>query len=149
MSRVMLSVARANLERDGVSNAQVRYGDIFSLPVESGAADAVCVHHVLHFLAEPGAAVKEAARLLKRDGLLIISDFAPHDLEFLREEHAHRRLGFSDEEVAGWCAASGVKLVDSAALPPKKDAAQGLTVKIWLGKANGTVRQMSKNRRAA
>ena len=34
-------------------------------------------------------------------GRLLIVDFAPHDLEFLRQEHAHLRLGFAAERIAG------------------------------------------------
>ncbi|MEZ5897718.1 MAG: metalloregulator ArsR/SmtB family transcription factor [Parvularculaceae bacterium] len=133
LSREMLAVARANLDKAGVTHAHVRHGDLFSLPLESGAADVVCLHQVLHFLAEPAAAVKEAARLLKPGGRLIISDFAPHELEFLRTEHEHRRLGFPDEEVASWCAAGGIELVETATLAPgRKDA---LTVKVWLARA--------------
>lgn len=144
LSREMLTVARANLERAGVSNAQVRHGDLFSLPVESAAADIVCIHHVLHFLADPAAAVKEAARLLKPGGRLIISDFAPHELEFLRAEHAHRRLGFPDEEVSGWCAASGLDLVRTETLSPERAGKEALTVKIWLAEAPQSVRRLKK-----
>ena len=63
------------------------------------------------------------------DGKLIIVDFAPHKLEFLREEHQHRRLGFSDEEMARWLAEAELPTVDLQALPPTR--ADGLTVKIW------------------
>jgi ArsR family transcriptional regulator len=144
LSREMLAVARANLDRAGVSHAQVRHGDLFSLPVEAGSADVVCIHHVLHFLAEPGAAVRESARLLKPGGRLIISDFAPHELEFLRTEHAHRRLGFPDEEVAAWCEASGLALVGAETLSPQAGAKKALTVKIWLARAPEQVRRLKK-----
>ncbi|MEO0695637.1 MAG: metalloregulator ArsR/SmtB family transcription factor [Pseudomonadota bacterium] len=146
LSRDMLSVARANLDKAGINHAQVRHGDIFALPIEGEAADVVCVHHVLHFLAEPHLAVREAARLLRPDGVVLISDFAPHELEFLRQEHAHRRLGFSDEEVAGWCAVSGLQLDETITLQPVSpqkaesadDDQKGLTVKIWLCRAPST-----------
>ncbi|OFX02468.1 MAG: hypothetical protein A3E78_04550 [Alphaproteobacteria bacterium RIFCSPHIGHO2_12_FULL_63_12] len=142
LSREMLAVARDNLEKSGVSNAQVRHGDLFSLPVETATADVVCIHQVLHFLAEPAAAVREAARLLKPGGKLIISDFAPHELEFLRAEHAHRRLGFSDDEVAAWCAATGLDLVTTETLPPASGVKDALTVKIWLARAPESVRRL-------
>ena len=132
LSREMLTIARANLEKAAINHAQVRHGDLFSLPAEAETADIVLLHHVLHYLAEPGAAVREAARLLKPGGRLIISDFAPHDLEFLRDEHAHRRLGFSDEEVSGWCNASNLDLVKTETLSPSSGDRKKLTVKIWL-----------------
>jgi ubiquinone/menaquinone biosynthesis C-methylase UbiE len=91
----------------------------------------VTIHQVLHFLADPGRAIAEAARLLKSGGKLVIVDFAPHALEFLREEHAHRRLGFSDAEIGEWCEAAGLSRPKTTTLAPKKRDA--LTVKIWAG----------------
>lgn len=149
LSREMLSIARANLERAGVAHAQVRHGDLFSLPLEGASADLVCLHQVLHFLAEPGAAVREAARLLKPGGRLMISDFAPHELEFLRDEHAHRRLGFADEEVNAWRRASGLDLVAMETLSPKAGDEKRLTVKIWVFRAPETVRKMKSRASAA
>lgn len=149
LSREMLSVARANLERAGVAHAQVRHGDMFSLPLDSASADFVCLHQVLHFLAEPGVAVREAARLLKPGGRLLISDFAPHELEFLRDEHAHRRLGFSDDEVKSWCQASSLDLVATETLSPQSGETQKLTVKIWMCVAPHSLRRLKTRANAA
>jgi ArsR family transcriptional regulator len=132
ISREMLAVARANLERAGVQHAQVRHGNLFSAPLESGTADLVCLHQVLHYLAEPELAVREAARLLKPGGRLLIVDFAPHELEFLRHDHAHRRLGFSDDEVKGWRLEAGLDLVAAETLSPRSGDREKLTVKLWL-----------------
>ncbi|MHA7871368.1 MAG: ArsR/SmtB family transcription factor, partial [Hyphococcus sp.] len=48
LSHEMLAIARANLEKAGVAHAQVRHGDLFSLPLDAESADIVCVHQVLH-----------------------------------------------------------------------------------------------------
>lgn len=129
-SRQMLAIARASLD-DLKAKAAVRYGDAYAPPFEAGSADLVTIHQVLHFLADPARAVERAARLLKKGGRLVIVDFAPHELEFLREEHAHRRLGFAQDEIAEWCEAAGLTNVSTATLAPS--APDALTVKIWAG----------------
>ena len=134
MSREMLTVARANLDKAGISNAQVRQGDIFSPPVERNAFDLVTIHQVLHYLDDPARAIGEAARLLRPSGRLIIVDFAPHVLEFLRNDHAHLRLGFSDRQMADWFAEAGIDLEDTQDFEPRGGSGAKLTVKLWLGR---------------
>lgn len=131
LSRDMLTLARANLDRAGLRHCRVRQGDILALPFASGSADLVTLHQVLHFLPDPASAVAEAARLLRRKGRLLIVDFAPHGLEVLRDEYAHRRLGFADEEVRGWLKAGGIDFAAMRRLPENGEAP--LTVCVWLG----------------
>ncbi len=126
LSREMLALARTNLERAGLGNCRVRHGDMYKLPLPSASFDAAAIHQVLHYADHPAAAIAEAARVLRPGGRLAIVDFAPHDLEFLRLEHAHRRLGFSDDEVKGWCRAAGLVPEGTVRLP-----GDPLTVLIW------------------
>lgn len=110
-SREILTVARANLEAANLRHCRVRQGDIYRLAVAPGSMDVVTIHHVLHFLYEPALAVSEAARTLRAGGRMLIVDFAPHEVERLRTEHAHRRLGFEDSEVRAWCKDAGLSQV--------------------------------------
>ena len=130
-SQPMLALARANLERAGIAHARVRSGDILSLAVPQSAFDLVVIHQVLHFLDEPSTAVGEAARALAPGGRLIIADFAPHDLEFLRTEHAHRRFGFTGEQVGSWMQGAGLSDIAVCNLAPDGNRSHGLTVTIW------------------
>ena len=131
----MLAIARDRLARAGAANCQVRLGDVYRLPLPDGSPvqgfDAVIFHQLLHFLDDPLAALREAARVLKPGGRILIADFAPHDLEFLREEHAHRRLGFSDREVQGWFKAADLTPLETKILAPHSGD-EKLTVMVWL-----------------
>ncbi len=138
-SREMLGIARANLQRAALRNTQVRLGDVSALDLPNGCADLVTIHQVLHYLDDPAKALMEASRILKPGGRVLIVDFAPHDLDFLREEHAHRRLGIAAEHMAGWLQRAGLEIAHFSTLkPPKKPAKAGLTVSLWLAvKADG------------
>lgn len=134
ISQDMLAYARAKLEGLEYKHCQVRLGDIYNLPLEDGAADLVILHQVLHYLDDPARAISEAARLLADEGQILIVDFAPHDLEYLRDDHAHRRLGIAPAQLKRWFEKAGLRLVKSRELKPGDKADNAcLTVSLWLG----------------
>ncbi len=124
LSLEMLAVARSNLEP--IPHCSVRLGDMYKLPFSSQTADAVIVHQVLHFADEPEAVIGEAARVLCPGGRIAVADFALHDLERLRTEHAHRRLGFARDEVTSWFRGAGLTPLETIDL-----AGDPLTVVVW------------------
>ena len=131
-SHSMLAVARANLERAEVRRVDLRQGDVYSPPFDRAAFDLIVIHQVLHFLDDPGRAVREAARLLLPGGRLLIVDFAPHSLEFLRTEHAHRRLGFRTDTVTAWLVQAGLDVGATSTIdPPDGGDDERLTVCLW------------------
>jgi len=132
LSLDMLALARARLDRAGFKHCSVRHGDIYDLALPRNSFDVVIIHQVLHFLDDSARAIREAARVLRPGGRLLVVDFAPHDLEFLRDEHAHRRLGFAAETVQQWLEAAGLDLVKQETLPP---GPQGkIAVSLWLAR---------------
>jgi ubiquinone/menaquinone biosynthesis C-methylase UbiE len=138
-SREMLAIARANLERAGLRQAELRQADIYAVPLADASADLVTIHQVLHFLDEPQKALLEARRILKPHGALLVVDFAPHELEELREHHAHRRLGISAEQMTGWLARADLEMTNHQVLdPPWLKDRKGLTVSLWLARPRGT-----------
>ncbi|MFV0281228.1 MAG: ArsR/SmtB family transcription factor [Rhodoblastus sp.] len=143
LSPAMLSVARANLDRTDLRNAQLRQGDIYALPVERNSCDLAVLHQVLHYLDDPARALREAARTLKPAGRIILVDFAPHAEEYLREQHAHRRLGFSHEEIASLLSDAGLDVISRRDLAPARAATGKLTVSIWLAQDRRIIADMA------
>jgi len=125
----MLRLARAKLDAMGHSQLQLLQGDVSATTLPDAAADTVVIHQVLHYLPAPEAVIEEAARLLSPAGRLLVADFAPHDREELRAQDAHARLGFSDEQMESWFAASGIMMERIETLE-----GGALTVKLWLGR---------------
>ncbi len=133
-SHAMLKVARARIEGLGLRNVQMRQGDLYALPVERDGYDLVVLHQVLHYLDDPSRALREAARVLRPGGRLVVVDFAPHGDERLRAEHAHRRLGFSHPEIEGFLRDAGLDALGSRDVAPAPGEADLLTVSLWIGR---------------
>jgi ubiquinone/menaquinone biosynthesis C-methylase UbiE len=132
LSLDMLALARARLDRAGLKHCSVRHGDIYDLALPLDSFDVVIIHQVLHFLDDSARVIAEAARVLRPGGRLLVVDFAPHDLEFLREEHAHRRLGFAAETVTQWLEAAGLDVLGQQTLPPEPQGK--IAVSLWLAR---------------
>jgi ubiquinone/menaquinone biosynthesis C-methylase UbiE len=129
----MLRLARVKLAEAGLAAAELRQGDMYTLPLPAGSADTVIIHQVLHYAQQPAAAVAEAARLLAPGGRLLVVDFAAHEREELRVRDAHVRLGFADEAVVKFLAAAGLE----ARVVEHLEGGE-LTVTLWCGERSET-----------
>lgn len=132
----MLKVARHTLVGAKNTHISLCHGDLTETHLSSGEADFVTIHQVLHYLDYPDKAIAEAARILTKDGLLLIADFASHTNELFREKYAHRRLGFSDDDIFNWFEKNALNLINSSLVRTSADQPD---VRLWLG-------QKSKNR---
>lgn len=111
LSAQMLRVVQERSAEAGVSSrVVVEKGDLEKLPLKANSEDAVFVSQVLHHATRPGQALKEAARILKPDGQLILLDLSRHDQEWVRDEWADQWLGFDEKELRGWLKAAGLKI---------------------------------------
>jgi ubiquinone/menaquinone biosynthesis C-methylase UbiE/DNA-binding transcriptional ArsR family regulator len=134
LSLDMLALARARLDRAGLRHCSVRHGDIYDLALPRDSFDVVIVHQVLHYLDDGARALREAARVLRPQGRLLVIDFAPHELEFLRDEHAHRRLGFAEETVSQWLEQAGLDVINHRNVPPEAGSDGEIAVSLWLAR---------------
>jgi ubiquinone/menaquinone biosynthesis C-methylase UbiE len=134
LSLDMLALARARLDRAGLRQCSVRQGDIYDLALPRDSFDVVIVHQVLHYLDDGARAIREAARVLRPQGRLLVIDFAPHEHEFLRDEHAHRRLGFAEETVSQWLEQAGLDVISHRSVPPDAGSEAEIAVSLWLAR---------------
>lgn len=127
LSSPMLAVARTNIERGGYDNIHVRQGDMYHLPIDDGSIDLAILHMVLHYSDSPGEVIREAARVLRPNGRLMIVDFAVHGEEKLRAECRHHRLGFTDSEIRQGFESAGLE----SASKVEQLVGDPLTVRFW------------------
>lgn len=98
-SEQMVEYGRRVAEENGVENIEYRHGDIESAPVGDGEVDLVLFSQVLHHTPSPARAVREAFRIVRPGGRVMVLDLAAHTYEQARELYAHAWLGFSEVDL--------------------------------------------------
>ena len=134
----MLRIARARLQHLTAGQLELVQGDFTALPLADARYDTVLFHQVLHYAPAPENVLAEAARVCRPGGQIAIVDFAAHDREELRSQHAHARLGFTDEQMLALLSEAGFSPAPPLALPGRP-----LTVKIWTARRNDAPRSLA------
>lgn len=106
-SPAMLDEARRRLEGAGEGKIDLRLGEMTHLPLPDRSVGVAVANMVLHHAADPGAVLREMARVLRPGGVLVLADLARHEREWVRERLADQWLGFGEEELEGWLQAAG------------------------------------------
>ena len=86
----------------GNNKISLRIGELNHLPLADWEADCAVLSLVLHHLPMPVDAIREAARVLKIGGKLLVVEFDSHDNELMRTEYGDRLLGVSPEHMFDW-----------------------------------------------
>ncbi len=144
LSSDMLALARSNIENAGITHVHVRKGDMYQLPLDDASIDLAILHMVLHYSDDPTEVIREASRVLRTDGRLIVVDFAAHTEEYLRSEFKHHRLGFSDQEIRHYFQTAGI----SAKTEPQQLIGDPLTIKIWQANKPGNILAIPRRSKA-
>lgn len=106
-SEPMLEAAKKRLGAGGAGNVEFVRAELGALPLEAGSVDAAVCVLVLHHAAEPMLILKEARRVLRPGGTLLIVDMLEHDRRTYKHTMGHHWLGFSKDQMTGWLKEAG------------------------------------------
>lgn len=110
-SEAVLERARGLARRRRVSNVTWKKGDVSKLPIADASVDVALLSQALHHAADPGRALAEAARIVRRGGRVLVLDLRAHDQAWVRDRLGDARLGFADRELEGLLRGAGFERV--------------------------------------
>lgn len=110
----MLEAARVYLSHAGITGVELVRGDAGVIPLPAAIAELVTANMYLHHCPDPGTAVREAARLLKPGGRLMITDLERHEHYDLVREWHDAWPGFEAGDIHRWFAGAGLVNIDIA-----------------------------------
>jgi len=108
-SEAMLARARTLCRQARLDNVEFCLADVGDIPFPDGSFDACNCSMVLHHVEDPAAALGEIARVVRPRGTVLVTAFRRHDLTWMRDELAHRRLGFARDEIEDLFRGAGLR----------------------------------------
>jgi SAM-dependent methyltransferase/biotin operon repressor len=113
-SKKMVAFGKKLAKENGLKNLDYRLGDIEAPPIDDKSVDLAFLSQALHHAANPEHALREAHRILKPRGRLVILDLHQHTFEKARELYADTHLGFAEVEIADLIERAGFKEIETA-----------------------------------
>ena len=92
----MVEVGTELADKNGLANLTYKLGDIENVPLPDRSVDLAILSQALHHAQHPDIAVKEAFRILKPGGQVLILDLQEHTFEKAYELYADVWLGFKE-----------------------------------------------------
>lgn len=107
----MLKQLKINSSDKNYKNLYLIKSSLDNLTLFDESVDAIFINMALHHIKDAKKAISEMHRVLKKDGVVIISDVMEHDGEWAREEMFDEWLGFSNEQIKNWLEEAGFNSV--------------------------------------
>jgi ubiquinone/menaquinone biosynthesis C-methylase UbiE len=121
-SEKMVEFGSALAKEHGYKNLEYRFGDIEKVPIADNEVDLAMLSQALHHALKPILAVKEAFRILKPGGRIVVLDLLKHNFEEARNLYADVWLGFAEIEIVEFLKSAGFEHIDVAVVDRESDA---------------------------
>lgn len=108
-SRNMLKELSTTISKKGYKNVYPIKSSLDNLALFDESLNTVFINMALHHIKDAKKAIEEMYRVLKKDGVVVISDVMEHEGEWAREEMFDEWLGFSNEQMTKWLEDAGFK----------------------------------------
>ena len=104
----MLDQCKTRAMAQNLDNVTFVLGDTRETAIRKNNFDLVSINMVLHHNPAPADIIADCARLLEKNGVLIITDLCVHDQEWAKTSCGDIWLGFEPEAITRWANAAGL-----------------------------------------
>ena len=111
LSERMVQAGQRRLKKAQLSHVRLLLGDMHAPPLDDESCDFVLLQQSLQYAADPPRVFRQAARVLRPAGRLLIVTLAAHGHDEVRNEYGHVHLGFRPQQLRGWARSSGLDVV--------------------------------------
>ncbi|MGE5627385.1 MAG: class I SAM-dependent methyltransferase [Solirubrobacterales bacterium] len=108
-SKNMLRELYKTSTNKGINNIYPIMGSVEDLPLFDSSIDAVFMNMALHHIFDAKRVIEEMYRVLRENGVVVITDVEEHNGQWAREEMHDEWLGFSHEQIINWFEEVGFK----------------------------------------
>jgi DNA-binding transcriptional ArsR family regulator/protein-L-isoaspartate O-methyltransferase len=105
-SSKVVNAARGRLQK--LPHVEVREGDMQVLPFDKPQFDLVLMTHALTYADKPAQAISECARVLRKNGQLLLICLAKHEHKAAVLPYGHVNLGFTEKELRKFAEKAGL-----------------------------------------
>lgn len=106
-SKKIVEFGQKKATKNGLKNLSFKLGDIETPPLKDASVDVALFSQALHHAQYPDRALKEAFRILRPNGKLVILDLLEHQFEQAREVYGDHWLGFPKNQLHEWSLDAG------------------------------------------
>ena len=107
-SEAVLEKARQSAKRRRVKNVEWKRGELEKLPLKDASVDVALLSQALHHATEPAAALREAARIVRPGGRVLLLELRRHEESWVRERLGDKWLGFEEGELRSMMESAGL-----------------------------------------